>query len=244
MQLQNTTALVTGGAKRVGLSISLALARAGCDVVVHYHNSREEAESAAKQIEAFGRRAFLVQADLSHAAEINRLLTNVENVCPPIEILINSAAVYYSTPLAETTADQWDHTLNTNLRAPFLFARELGLKMAQRGRGKVINITDCAVRRPYRGFAPYLVSKAALVALTEVLALELAPYVQVNCIAPGTVLLPQDVTAEQQEQCIRRAPLKKIGSPEDVAQLALHLIECGDFMTGGYYPVDGGAGMR
>jgi NAD(P)-dependent dehydrogenase (short-subunit alcohol dehydrogenase family) len=244
MNLQNTTALVTGGAKRVGLSISLALARAGADVIIHYHNSESDARDAVKQIEALGRRAYLVRADLGDHEQIADMLTMIERECPPVNVLVNSASVFYPTPLPETSVLQWNENLDVNLRAPFLLAQSLGHKMVQRGRGKIVNITDCSIRRPYTNYAPYLVSKAGLMALTEVLALELAPQVQVNAVAPGTVLLPHNEAPGQREQSIRRAPLKKIGSPDDVAAMVLHLIENGDFMTGGYYAVDGGAGAR
>lgn len=244
MDLQNTTALVTGGSQRVGLAIALALARAGCDIIVHYHRSRGEAIGAKAQIEALGKKAWLAQADLGEPDQIKKLIEEIGHGCPPVDILVNSASVYYQTPLEQTTVEQWDENLNVNLRAAFLLAQSLGQKMAERGRGKIINITDCAIRRPYRGFAPYLVSKAGLMALTEALALELAPGVQVNAVAPGTVLLPQNVTQAQHEQSIRRTPLMRIGAPEDVAATVLHLVQNGDFMTGGYYAVDGGAGTR
>jgi NAD(P)-dependent dehydrogenase (short-subunit alcohol dehydrogenase family) len=244
MNLQNTTALVTGGANRVGLSISLALARAGADVIVHYHNSEAEARAAGAQIEALGRRAFLVRADVADAEQVQDMLTMIERECPPVDVLVNSASVFYATPLESATTEQWDENLNVNLRAPFLLAQSLGLKMVERGRGKIVNITDCSIRRPYLNYAPYLVSKTGLVALTEVLALELAPHVQVNAVAPGTVLLPESEVPGQREQSIRRAPLKRIGNPADVASMVVYLVEHGDFMTGGYYPVDGGAGSR
>jgi pteridine reductase len=244
MDLKNSTALVTGAAKRVGLAIAVALARAGANLIIHYHHSEADAHAAGEQIEALGRRVYLIRADLSDREQIADMLRFLELECPPVDILVNSASVYYSTPLSTTTLEQWNENIDVNLRAPFLLSQALGKKMVEHGRGKIINISDCAVRRPYRDFLAYIVSKAGLVSLTEMLALELAPQVQVNTVAPGTVLLPQSATAEELEQSIRRAPLKRLGSPEDVAAAVLYLIESGDFMTGGYYPVDGGAGIR
>ncbi|MGI8907296.1 MAG: SDR family NAD(P)-dependent oxidoreductase [Candidatus Sumerlaeaceae bacterium] len=244
MEMVNTTALVTGAAKRVGLSIALALARAGSNVILHYHRSHDEAVAAHKQIESLGRRAWLVEANLSDPQDIDRMLAAIAAGCPPVDILVNSASVYYRTPLGEATVAQWDDNVNVNLRAPFLLGKSLGRQMVLRGSGKIVNITDCAIRRPYRDFTPYIVSKAGLMALTESLALELAPHVQVNAVAPGTVLLPDNAPQEQYVQSLQRAPLKKIGSPGDVAAMVVYLVEHGDFMTGGYYSVDGGAGMR
>lgn len=243
MEMTDKWCLVTGGGKRVGLAISLALARAGANLLLHYRNSREEAEAAARQIEALGRKAQLIQADLAETASIEGMLRELTKG-PPVDVLVNSASVFYPAALTDTTLAQWEDNMNVNLRAPFLLSRELGLQMVARGAGKIISITDCSVRRPYRGYLPYLVSKAGLTALTECLALELAPAVQVNAVAPGTVLLPADAPEEQREQSIRRSPLKRLGTPEDVASMVLHLVQYGDFLTGGTYPVDGGSGIR
>jgi pteridine reductase len=243
MELKNNWCLVTGGSKRVGLAISRALAEAGANLILHYRSSREQAESAAAELSSLGAEVRLVQADLGDAESVQRMLAELDGG-PTVDVLVNSASVYYPTPLAEVTLQQWNDNLHVNLQGPFLLSQHLGLKMVQRGRGRIVNIVDCNLRRPYRGFLPYLVSKAGLMSLTECLALELAPQVQVNAVAPGTVLLPPDATEEQRETSIRRSPLKRIGDPEDVARMVLHLVLHGDFMTGGYYAVDGGSGIR
>jgi pteridine reductase len=244
MDTLGSCALVTGASKRVGKAIALALTDAGCDIVIHFNTSLEEAESAAAEIRSRGRKAWLVQADLERGTDITAMIAELALKAPPIDILVNSASVYYKTPFAEIAEQQWDNNLQVNLKAPFLLSQALGLKMAERGQGKIINIADCSVRRLYKDHLPYLLSKAALVALTELLALELAPAVQVNTVAPGTVLLPSDSTESMRDQSVRRSLLKKIGTAEDVAALVLYLVQQGDFMTGGYYPVDGGAGIR
>lgn len=241
MELSGRVALVTGAAKRVGREIALELARGGADVVVHYARSGDEAESVAEEIRAMGRQAWAAQADL---ADARALATMLDHLPAEVDVLVNSASVFYPTPLETSRLDEWDHNIQVNLRAPFLLSQRLGLQMRGRGAGKIINIVDCSIRRPYREHLPYLVSKSALMAMTELLALELAPQVQVNAVAPGTVLLPPDASKEYEAQAIRRAPLKKLGSPCDVARMVRYLVEHGDWMTGGYYPVDGGAGMR
>lgn len=243
MELQGRTALVTGGARRVGREIARTLAREGCDLILHFRASRGEAEDAAREIRSLGRRCELVQADLADAGSVEAMLREIERCCPPVDVLVNSASVFYRAPLDEVTVDQWDDNLNVNLRAPFLLARSLGLAMKSRGAGKIINIADTAVRRPYKGYVPYLVSKAGLVALTEALALELAPEVQVNAVSPGTVLLPENAPAALEAGIVRRTPLGRIGTPQDVAWMVLHLVKHGDFMTGGNYLVDGGSAL-
>jgi len=244
MKLEGATALVTGAAKRVGREIALELARGGADIVVHFNSSAGEAEEVAEEIRVLGRRCWKVRADLGDLEELRGMLEQVAREAPPIDVLVNSASIYPATPFESLTIEDWEKNQRVNLRAPFFLSRELGVKMVERGRGKLVNIVDCSIRRPYRGYLPYLVSKGALMTLTEVLALELAPHVQVNAVAPGTVLLPPDASEEQREQSIRRAPLKRLGSPGDIARMVRYLVEEGDWMTGGYYAVDGGAGMR
>lgn len=237
------TALVTGGAKRVGAAIARALAHAGYDLIIHYNASQAEAEKTAADVRALGRKASLIQADFGSTEQVVRMLDTLDAEYPPVQVLVNAASVYYKTQLTSLKPHQWDQNLDVNLRAPFLLAQRLGLDMKRRGAGKIINISDSATRRPYRGFLPYLVSKSALNALTQVLALELAPEVQVNAIAPGTVLLPENASDALKAGIIRRTPLGIIGLPEDIAELVLFLVQKGTFITGGVYPVDGGSGI-
>jgi len=243
-KLKDKVALVTGGARRVGRAIAKRLGEEGAEVILHYHSSQQEAVAALREFQEAQIATRLIQANLADAVEVRQMLDRLEAEFPPVDILVNSASVYYGTPLEECTLDHWENTLNTNLRAPFQLAQRLGLLMKHRGSGDILNIVDCAIRRPYKGFAPYLMSKAALMSMTEVLALELAPEVRVNAIAPGTVLLPENTSEEVRQQTIRRAPLKRLGVPEDVADMACYLVSHSQFMTGGYYAVDGGAGIR
>jgi pteridine reductase len=236
------TALITGAAKRVGRAIALHLAHAGANIFLHYHNSESEAQATAAEIRATGVQCHLFQANLACEASIQQMLTALQHT-GPVDILVNSASVFYKTKLAEITQEHWSNNIDVNLRAPFLLSQALGAQMKARGAGKIINIVDCAVRRPYKNYLPYLVSKGGLLTLTEVLALELAPEVQVNCVAPGTVLLPENASDKMKEAALKKSIVGHTGSPEDVAAMVLHLVKHGDFQTGGYYPVDGGAGL-
>lgn len=243
MEMKGTVALVTGGARRVGRAIVLELARGGCDIVVHYGRSEVDASAVREAVESLGRRCWLVSADLANMEAVEAMLLDLARLVPPVDVLVNSASIFPCTPIQDLTVDAFDRILAVNLRAPFMLARHFGLQMKSQGRGKIINIADSAVQRPYRHHAPYLISKAALEAATRVLALELAPEVQVNTVAPGTVLLPEGAPAGLEAAIVRRTPLARTGSPGEVAAMVRHLVESGDFATGGTYVIDGGVAI-
>lgn len=244
MELAGKTALITGAARRVGRVITLRLAEMGADIVIHYHNSSRESDELAAEILTMGRKVDTIYGDLEKTADIAAMVAELDRHELHVDILVNSAAVYYATPLEELDPDAWDRIMNINLRAPALLCREFGLRMKARGAGTIINIADCNVRRVYRNYLPYLVSKAGMVTLTEALALELAPEVRVNAIAPGTVLPPDDADPAFREQAVRRSPLHLPGSPDDVAYMVGHLAAHGGFITGTVITVDGGATIR
>jgi NAD(P)-dependent dehydrogenase (short-subunit alcohol dehydrogenase family) len=157
-----------------------------------------------------------------------------------IEILVNNAAIFYKTPFQKIKETDWDRHMDINLKGTFLCSHKVGLEMLKKEQGKIINIADWAGLRPYRGYIPYCVSKAGVICLTQALAKTLAPHVQVNCIAPGPMLLPEDMSENEIKEIIQGTPLKRIGSPEDIAKTVLFLIEGSDFITGATYHVDGG----
>jgi pteridine reductase len=258
MEIKGTRALVTGGARRVGRVIAVELARAGADIVVHYLHSVADARATAQEIRELGRDCELVRADLADATDVEALLQRMKDdggsetmkdeggrmkEARPVDILVNCAAVFPRTPLGETTAAQWDAVMAVNLRAPFLLARTLGMAMKARGGGVIVNIGDAGTARPYADHLPYLVSKAALEAMTRVLALELAPQVRVNTVSPGTVLWNDAHPPEWEAAARRRTLLGRLGTPEEVAAMVVHLVRHGDFCTGGNYTIDGGAGV-
>ncbi len=159
-----------------------------------------------------------------------------------IEILVNNAAIFYPTPFATLTQADWDRVLDLNLRAPFLLCRQVGEIMLRQGRGKIVNLADIAGEKVWADFIPYSVSKAGVIALSKGLAKALAPSIQVNAIAPGAILLPEGSTDEERDQAIRRIPLRRLGSPEDIARAVVYLVE-NDFITGQVLAVDGGQGL-
>lgn len=239
MEIAQKVALVTGGARRVGRTLSLALARAGADIVINHHASPAEAEETARAIGALGRRAHVVRADLSDAAAPARLVDSALEWGGRLDILVNNAALFESSPVAEITAAAWDRVFAVNLRAPFLLAQAAAPHLAADGGGVIVNIADLSAFQPWRLYAHHAASKAGLVQLTRVLARALAPNVRVNCIAPGAVLPPGDMGEEALERTRRKTPLGRIGSPDDVARGLLYLVEA-DFVTGEVLVVDGG----
>lgn len=244
MELRGRTALVTGAARRVGRAIALALAGRGMDIVIHYKGSASEARAAAEAVEGLGRRAVMVQADLAQPEEVEALADRAIQAFGTIDVLVNSAALFYRTPLEKITCQEWEQFLRVNLTGPFFLARRLGLLMRQRGEGKIVNVTDIAGMRPWADFLPYCVSKGALITLTRGLAKALAPQVQVNAVAPGSVLLPEEYGEKEREAIVRATLLKRIGDPADVAKTVLFLVEGSDFITGQVVVVDGGRSIK
>jgi pteridine reductase len=244
MELLGRTALVTGAAKRVGRAIALAMAGRGMDIVVHYKNSAPEARATGLAVEGLGRRAVVVQADLAQQEEVEALADRATRAFGKIDVLVNSAALFYRTPLEKITAQDWEQFLRVNLTGPFLLARRVGLEMRRRGEGKIINVADVAGIAPWAEFLPYSVSKGALITLTKGLAKALAPEVQVNAVAPGSVLLPEEYGDKEREAIVRATLLKRIGNPADVANTVLFLLEGSDFITGQVVVVDGGRSIR
>ena len=242
MTLAGKTALVTGAGVRVGRAIALALARSGADVAVHYRSSRLEAEKVAAEIRSLGRRAIPVQADLAAPEECGRLVREAASALDGLDRIVHSASNFHRIRLEDTGADRWDAAMNVNARAGFLLAREAAPMLRAR-RGRVVLVSDLLARSPVRNYLAHAVSKAAVEGLVRALAVELAPEVQVNGVAPGTVLVPEGTTAEEAESLARRVPLKRNGVPEDVAATVLFLCAGPDFITGQVIRVDGGQSL-
>jgi len=240
MELRGRWALVTGAAKRVGRSIALALAERGANVAVHYNSSANDAAATVKEIEAFGVRSFALGAELSRAEEVTRLAREAEQRTGRIDVLVNNASNYLRVPFDELTEEVWDASLDVNLKAPFLLSWHLGRAMKARGGGHIINLADWAGERPYNDYLPYCVAKAGVICLTKALAKALAPEVQVNAVAPGPVLPPENLGANERQAIVRATPLKRFGTPDDVARCVRFLAEEADFSTGAVFLVDGG----
>lgn len=240
MELKGKVALVTGAGKRVGQAIAFALAERGAGVAIHYRASREGAESAAAAIIRGGGNAQIFGADLERVADIERMTTAVIEAFGRIDVLVNSASVFYRKPIEELTERDWDLNLDTNLKAPFFLSKFAGREMKRQGAGKIVNIGDWAGIRPYNNYLPYTVSKSGLIGLTRALAKALAPEVQVNCVALGPVMPPDDYDPAEIETLRKATLTKTIGSPGDVARAVLFLCEGTDFATGSTLMLDGG----
>ena len=238
MQITGRIVLVTGGAKRLGHLIALALARRGAHVAFSYRTPGPAVRFTEKAIEEHGVRALAVRADLSRASDVRRMMDAVRRRFGRLDVLINSAATFDRVRFEALTEQDWDHALDSNLKGPFLCAWSAS-RLMRRG-GKIINFADWAAIRPYRDYLPYCVSKAGVIGLTKALAKELAPHIQVNAIAPGPILPPPRMGASARSRVAARVPLKRWGSPQDIANTVRFLIEGTDFMTGSVVFVDGG----
>lgn len=226
-------ALVTGAAHRLGKVFALTLARQGFDVVVHYYQSLGDALQTQEEIESMGRRVILVRADLRDPSQIQALVSGLDSV----SVLVNSAAFMPSGNVDYLTLENWDTSLDLNLRAPFLLAQECAKKMT--AGGLIVNITDIAAQKAWSRYPSYTVSKAALESLTKILARALAPQIRVNAIAPGFVLQSDIVSSEEWQRLIQRIPLKRPARAEEVA-FALEFLLNNEYITGQTIVVDGG----
>lgn len=238
--LAGNWAVVTGGHVRVGRAIALELARLGMNLIVTYRTAPAAAETAVAEFEALDVQAQALAVDLADAKSVVDVADQIlAQTGSSLQVLVNSASVYYETPFGEISAEVWDTLLATNLRAPFLLSQRLGLAMKASGVGHIVNIGDWAGIRPYRGYLPYLVSKAGLIYMTQALALELAPEVQVNCICPGAVLVPENTTDSEAAALRRETPLHRLGTPQEIAHAVRYFVES-EFATGSILTVDGG----
>ena len=236
--LHNRVALVTGAGKRLGRAIALRLATEGADVAVHYGKSRSEALEVVHDVEKLGRRSIAIQADLTRVEQIQDLFARVAKEFHRLDVLINSAANFLETKFGETSEATWDASLDTNLKAPFFCCQCAASYLTQSGNGVIINFADIGGLMGWREFLPHSISKAGVILLTRILAKELAPKVRVNAIAPGTITMPGD-PPEWQADFIKRAPLAKTGSPQDITDAVMFLITA-EFMTGHTLVLDGG----
>jgi NAD(P)-dependent dehydrogenase (short-subunit alcohol dehydrogenase family) len=230
-------ALVTGAAHRLGRAFALTLARQGHAILLHYHRSSEAAASTADEIRALSVPVYLVKADLTDASQIQSLFSQLDSYKLSLKVLVNSAAGMMRADLRTVSADDWDATLNLNLRAPLLLAQCAAQRMTEGG--LIVNVTDAGAGKAWTGFPSYLVSKAGLEALTHMLAKAYAPNIRVNAIAPGLVLPTSDISAEEWEKLVSRLPLKHPVSLEEIS-LALVFLIRNESITGQTIVVDGG----
>jgi pteridine reductase len=234
--LKDRVALVTGSAKRLGRAIAVCLAKEGADIVIHHRSSGADARSAVAEIEALGRRAIAISADLTKLSDINQLFSRASHF-GRLDLLVNSAANFLQTDFPSTTEEQWSASVDTNLKSLF-FCSQAAAPLLKKSRGAIVNFADIGAFLAWPGYIPHCISKAGVVTLTKCLARELAPEVRVNAIAPGTITMPGD-PLEWQSDFIRRAPLARVGTPEDITDAVVYLATA-EFLTGHVLVLDGG----
>lgn len=243
MNLSGRTALVTGAGQRLGRAIALGLGRAGADVIVHYRSSVDGALDVVRMLEALGVRAWAVRADLAEAAGVEALAEAATLRPGRLDILVNSAADYARAPLEEIDPGNWDAMLDLNLKAPVMLIRRLLPLLRESPAAAVVNIVDLAAFRPWSHHLHYAVSKAGLLAATRCLAVELAPAIRVNAVAPGTALPATWQTEADLEGVRARTPLRRLATPDDVTGAVLFLAGGPRSLTGQVIPVDGGLSL-
>ncbi len=239
-------ALITGG-KRIGAVVATTLAKAGVDIALVYNRSRAAADDTADAVRALGRRAFSVQADVTSEQACNEAVSATVRELGRLDILVNMASLYVAKPFDQLTAADWDRQLAVDLRASFLFSHAAAPAMKRNGGGRIINFSDWVVasgRPRYSGYLPYYVAKAGVKALTEGLALELAgDQILVNAIAPGPILAPPDMSAEEREAVVKSTPLGRWGGEDEIAKAVMFLVDS-NFVTGETIRVDGGRHVK
>ena len=232
------TALITGGAVRIGAQIVKTLHENNYRVLVHCHQSKKNAQILCNELNTkISNSAEMVCTNLNSLSNIEKLSSKIES----IDLLINNASVFYPTPLPKTKHEDWDNLINVNLKAPYFLATQLSNKLCSRN-GSIINIVDIHSERPLRNHPIYSISKAGLKMLTLSLAKELAPNVRVNGISPGSIIWPQingSISDNQKKIMLDRVALKRQGKPKDIAEAVLFLVES-DYITGQIINIDGG----
>lgn len=236
-------ALVTGGARRVGAAMVSALAASGVDVAIHYGGSADDAQALAAACRDRGVNAVALQADLAQPGAAEALAAEAEDALGGVDILINSASTWESAPFDQVDRAMWDRTMAVNLTAPMFLSQALGARMAERGFGRIVNISDVAGLRPWPHRAPHSVSKAGLVMLTRILSQAYAPHVLVNAIVPGPVLMPDDSGPQVEANVAAETVLGRVGTPGDVVDAMLYLVSA-EYVTGQSLVVDGGQAER
>lgn len=246
MNPTSKVALITGG-KRIGAVVAERLAKAGVDIALVYNRSLAEAAETESAVKALGRRALIVQADVSNEQACTNAVSETVSNLGRLDILINMASLYTSKPFDQLTAADWDRQVAVDLRAAFLFSHAAAPHMRKNGGGRIINFADwiAASARPrYPGYLPYYVAKAGVKALTEALALELASYqILVNAIAPGPILAPPEMSKEESDAVVKSTPLGRWGGEDEIAKAVMFFIES-DFVTGETVRVDGGRHVK
>lgn len=238
-------ALITGGARRIGATLTEHLHQHGYRVLIHYRHSAGAAQALAQRLNTQRpASAATVQAYLDRDESIITLVTDALSHFDRVDVLINNASAFYPTPVGEATPVHWDELMSSNAKAPFFLSQALVPELRRR-RGCIINIADIHAQQPLPGYTLYCMAKAANTMLTRSLARELAPLVRVNSVAPGAILWPEhdaELDSSGQQALLKRIPLQRLGSPDNIAQTVLMLLQ-NDYLTGQIVAVDGGRSL-
>jgi NAD(P)-dependent dehydrogenase (short-subunit alcohol dehydrogenase family) len=247
--LLGKTALITGGARRLGRASAMALAAAGADVAITFRNSASDAQSAVVDLAGYGVRAFALRCDVTDEVSVREMMKEVGKELGRIDILVNNAANYETVEFEKLTVKQWDAIFASNARGPFLVSRE-ALKWMRRKRGKgvkvearIVNMGSLGGLRPWATHAHYCSSKAAVHMLTKVMAKALAPEIAVNAVAPGMIDLGEKAAAAFMRRMAKQTPMRRNGSGEEIAEAVLFFATAPQFITGQILAVDGGIGL-
>ena len=238
--LNGQVALVTGSGARIGRAVTLALAEHGATVAVHYNRSSDAANRLVAQIRKKGGHAAAFQAELSDDSQCVELVPKIKRALGTVRILVNNASLFGQGLFGTTTLQEWDDNLNVNLRAPFRLSQAFAAQDSGRVRGSIVHFSDWRGLRPGQDHFAYTVSKAALIKMTEAMALALAPRIRVNCLALGSILPPHGATKNTVRALLKSIPLRQLGGPRDVIAALLYLLGPGTFVTGETIVVDGG----
>ncbi|NPV74928.1 MAG: SDR family oxidoreductase [Anaerolineae bacterium] len=239
MEMEGKTALITGGAQRVGKAITLGLARAGANVIVNYNRSADEAEQTIREVEALGVSGLAVQADVSDWEQVQRMFEEINRKTNGVDILVNNSSLFLTTPVPTTNLENWHKVTSVLIDGAFYCSNLAAFSMLEKKEGAIVNIVDLSVWEAWPKFSAHAVGKSGLMALTRQFALDLAPYVRVNAVCPGPVLPPTHYSPEKIKRTAGKTLLHRWGSPEDISKAVNFLIDA-DYITGEVIIVDGG----
>ncbi len=238
------TIFITGAAKRIGKEIALCFSEMGWNIIIHYNSSKNDAQVLADEINGTNSdSAITVQGNLDVKEDVEKVINEVRDAFPTIDLLINNASTFYPTPIEDISEEHWDKLVGSNLKGPLFLIKGLKDKLKE-SKGSIINITDTNLSKGVANYSIYSAAKAGLESITKGLARELAPDIKVNAIAPGAMLEPPDVTwtEEQKSKVISSIPLNRMGSVEDISE-AVKFLAKSNYITGQIIKVDGGRSL-
>ena len=239
MEIKGKNIVITGSADRIGKALALGLANEGAHMVIHYNSSPKNARRTIEEIVQSGQKAFAFKADFNHLSQIKRLIDNAKRALGSIDVLINSASLFYPTPMNKIKESQWDNIINVNLKAAFFCSKYASKYMLEQDGGKIITISDIGAILPWKFFSAYCISKAGLIAMTKALAKEFAPSITVNAIAPGNMLPGKNLSSHALTTLKRKTLLNRFGSPQELIECIKFILRS-DFATGSIFVIDGG----